>query len=111
MSLPNDGFQLACPDPIIQRALVPRIISFTTPENVEEYTSTEAVTKSGATVTYGPYNNVPPSTDAQQRITVHYHHEQPVLEVRNLSRTAEISHWGANLNIQDEITLYNAGPM
>ena len=33
-----------------------------------------------------------------------------MLTVKNMQRTAEISHWGANLNIQDEIHLYNAGP-
>jgi len=33
-----------------------------------------------------------------------------VLEVRNFLRIAEVSHWGANLAIQDDMTLYNAGP-
>jgi oligosaccharyltransferase complex subunit alpha (ribophorin I) len=43
-------------------------------------------------------------------IVIHYSHGQPVLEVTQLKRAAEISHWGANLNIQDEIHLHNAGP-
>lgn len=75
------------------------------------------MTKSGATLTYGPYKNIPPSateeflTEKQKRITVHYAYEYPILEVTKLTRAAEISHWGANLNIQDDIHLHNAGPM
>lgn len=74
------------------------------------------VSKSGATVTYGPFEHVPPSTEAsfletyQEPITVHYYHDQPCLEITKLERFAEISHWGANLNIEDKIDLYNAGP-
>lgn len=92
------------------------MISYTTPEDIQDFTPENPVAKSGSTVTYGPYNNVPPSTNAkfiskhQQPVTVHYYHEQPVLEVLKLERTAEISHWGANLNIQDNISLHNAGP-
>ena len=74
------------------------------------------MTKSGATLTYGPYNNIPSSTnrefleDAQKRIFVQYDYPGPILEVTKLERAAEISHWGANLNIQDNIWLHNAGP-
>ena len=74
------------------------------------------VTKSGATVTYGPYSNIPASTnrefvnDKQKRIAVQYNYPNPVLEVTKVERSAEISHWGANLNIQDNIWLHNAGP-
>jgi len=113
-------FVLSPYDTSVQRtkikAMTPRIISFTTPENVGAFTLEDPVTKSGATVTYGPYNNIPPSANKefvskhQQDTVVHYYHEQPVLEVAKLRRTAEISHWGANLNIQDDIDLYNAGP-
>ncbi|KAJ4478059.1 Ribophorin I [Lentinula aciculospora] len=94
----------------------PRIISYTTPENVEAFTQENPVTKSGATVTYGPYNNVPSSTNQeflqehQQHVVLHYNYDYPVLEILKLKRAAEISHWGANLNIQDDIVLHNAGP-
>ncbi|ESK95992.1 oligosaccharyltransferase alpha subunit [Moniliophthora roreri MCA 2997] len=94
----------------------PRIIDYTNPKNVEDFTLENPVTKSGATVTYGPYNNIPESitldfaTKYQQPVTIHYNYDFPVLEVRQLKRSAEISHWGANLNIQDEISLHNAGP-
>ncbi|KDR83748.1 hypothetical protein GALMADRAFT_236102 [Galerina marginata CBS 339.88] len=97
------------------KALTPRVISFTTPKNIESFAQNTSASKSGATVVYGPYDNIPPSTEEfiekyQQPITVHYYHEQPVLEVLKLKRLVEISHWGANLNTQDDIVLYNAGP-
>ena len=76
----------------------------------------DSVAKSGATITYGPYENIPPSANHdfiekfQQPVLVHYNHDQPVLEVLSLDRSVEISHWGANLNTEDKITLHNAGP-
>ncbi|KAL0579677.1 dolichyl-diphosphooligosaccharide--protein glycosyltransferase subunit 1 [Marasmius crinis-equi] len=94
----------------------PNIISYTTPKKVEDFTLENPVTKSGATVTYGPYNNIPESISAefvskyQQQVSVNYAYDFPVIEVTKLKRSAEISHWGANLNIQDEIVLRNAGP-
>jgi oligosaccharyltransferase complex subunit alpha (ribophorin I) len=83
---------------------------------MEAYTMESPVTKSGATITYGPYNNIPASTNKdfvrtqQKRISVHYEYGNPILELSRLERTAEISHWGANLNIQDNVWLHNAGP-
>ncbi|GBE79631.1 oligosaccharyl transferase alpha subunit [Sparassis latifolia] len=98
------------------RSPSPQILSYTTPENLDEFTTEEPVTRSSATIIYGPYHNIVPSsskefvTEKQRRITAHYGYDQPVLEVSNLKRTAEISHWGANLNIEDNIHLHNAGP-
>ncbi|KAJ2931737.1 hypothetical protein H1R20_g5354, partial [Candolleomyces eurysporus] len=97
------------------RSLSPRIISYTEPKGVEVFTGDAAATKSGANVVYGPYKDIPVTTSDfigqyQQPVTVHYHHDQPVLEVRKLKRAVEVSHWGANINTQDDITLHNAGP-
>ncbi|EPQ59907.1 hypothetical protein GLOTRDRAFT_33600 [Gloeophyllum trabeum ATCC 11539] len=97
------------------RALVPRILSYTTPEDIE-FTTEIPVTKSGATVTYGPYHNIPPSSNSefvqkhQKHVTVHYGHDFPCAQITKLKRAAEISHWGANLNINDDIVLHNGGP-
>jgi len=97
------------------RTLSPRIISYTIPEDIE-FTTDNPVTKSGATITYGPYHNIPTSSTLefvqkhQKLITAHYNHDFPCAEITTLKRAAEISHWGANLNIQDEIVLHNAGP-
>ncbi|CAK5262716.1 unnamed protein product [Mycena citricolor] len=94
----------------------PTIHSYTTPKNIDSFTKDQAVTKSGSTVTYGPYRGIAPSANDefianyQQPIYVHYNYDYPVAEVLELKRSAEISHWGANLNIEDKIHLYNAGP-
>jgi oligosaccharyltransferase complex subunit alpha (ribophorin I) len=99
------------------RARSPDVISYTTPKDIETFANEGLVSKSGATVIYGPYNDIPSSAlidfihKYQQPVTVHYHHDQPVLEVLDLKRSVEISHWGANLNTQDEIFLHNAGPL
>lgn len=91
------------------------IVDHSTPVDMDEYTTDAPVAKSEKLVMYGPYNEIKPSTTyafvsrKQQRITVHYKEEYPVLEV-NLKRRAEISHWGDNLNIQDDMVLHNAGP-
>ncbi|KAJ7283658.1 Ribophorin I [Mycena rebaudengoi] len=98
------------------RSPSPKIISYTTPEKLDAFTLDAPVTKTGATVTYGPYNNIASSANKefvaknQQPIVIHYNYDYPVVEVAKLKRAAEISHWGANLNIQDEIHLRNAGP-
>jgi oligosaccharyltransferase complex subunit alpha (ribophorin I) len=97
------------------RSPTPTIRFYTTPENLGDFTFDAPVTKSGATVTYGPYNSIPASASAefiashQQKVLIHYNYDFPVIEVSTLKRSAEISHWGANLNIQDEIRVRNAG--
>jgi oligosaccharyltransferase complex subunit alpha (ribophorin I) len=98
------------------RAPAPRIISYTTPEGLDAFTADNVATKSGATVTYGPFSNIPPSASTafieenQKHIVMHYYLAHPVVQITSLKRTAEISHWGANLNIENEIDLRNAGP-
>lgn len=93
------------------------IFSYTQPKEVT-FTTGSIATKSntGAAVTYGPFSNLPPSSNTafveehQQKVSIHYDFGFPMLAVKTLQRAAEISHWGANLNIQDEIHLHNAGP-
>lgn len=98
------------------RSQFPQVHSYTKPEGLDAFTSDAPVTKSGATLTYGPYNNLPSSTNKdfvkshQKRIAVNYEYGNPIIEVTRLERTAEISHWGSNLNIQDNVWLHNAGP-
>jgi oligosaccharyltransferase complex subunit alpha (ribophorin I) len=82
---------------------------------VHSYTQEEGLetTKSGSTITYGPFHDVSSSLDGkfeQKTAHIHYNYEFPVLEIPTMKRAAEISHWGDNLNIQDEIFLHNAGP-
>jgi len=94
------------------------VISFTNPDGIDAFAGDSVATKSasGTTVTYGPYNNLPKSStldfinDHQQIVSIHYYYDYPVLAISKLVREAEVSHWGANLNIQDTIHLHNAGP-
>ncbi|KAK8847450.1 hypothetical protein IAR55_005308 [Kwoniella newhampshirensis] len=77
------------------------------------YTRDSTVTKSGASLTLGPFHSVPPTlgkTEVDQPpFSVHYEVKEPVIGYKTLRRSAEVSHWGANLNIQDEIALVNNG--
>ncbi|CEL59878.1 oligosaccharyltransferase complex subunit alpha (ribophorin I) [Rhizoctonia solani AG-1 IB] len=100
------------------RSSTPMIHSYTDSKDLSEYieAGSSAVAKTGATLVYGPFHNVPASSNLpfqekkQKTVSVHYDHDQPVLTVASLQRSAEISHWGANLNIHDEIVLRNDGP-
>lgn len=98
------------------KSAFPNILSYSDPSSLARYASDAPSTKSGATVTYGPFFDLPPSDGTnfaqkvQERVKVHYDHESPVMTVSKLRRAAEISHWGSNLNIQDDIHLRNDGP-
>ncbi|KAL1408707.1 dolichyl-diphosphooligosaccharide--protein glycosyltransferase subunit 1 [Vanrija albida] len=79
------------------------------------YTRDTDVTKSGSTLTLGPFYGVPPTIGGagaadQAPFYVHYETTNPIVGIRSLKRAAEVSHWGGNLNIQDEIALFNDGP-
>jgi oligosaccharyltransferase complex subunit alpha (ribophorin I) len=103
---------------LVQRTKIksphPEVISYTTPKDVTEFTLEDSVVAAGSTITYGPYRNIGPSAvdnwAPQQVIEVHYPYEYPVVEIASYERHAEVSHWGANLNIDDKIHLRNAGP-
>ncbi|KAG8937109.1 dolichyl-diphosphooligosaccharide--protein glycosyltransferase subunit 1 [Tulasnella sp. 418] len=95
-----------------------QITSYSTPESLKKYTEdgkTSGVSKSGLTISYGPYRNVPPSSNmdfqqnTQEIVSVHYTYDMPVLTVPKLRRAVEISHWGNNVNVQDDIWLKNDG--
>ena len=99
------------------RAPTSNIVSYTTFED-SDFFDKSWVSRSGATVNYGPFKTIPAGisttlefiTETQRRVNIHYEYNEPLLEVINMKRVAEISHWGSNLNIQDEIFLHNAGP-
>ena len=100
---------------IMSSSPTPQIHSYTNPPDVAQFTEEEpSAFKSGGTITYGPYKAIPVSTTSdflstQQRISIHYEIDRPVLRILSLRRAAEVSHWGSNLNIQDEIHLKNDG--
>ncbi|KAL1944192.1 hypothetical protein VTO73DRAFT_3377 [Trametes versicolor] len=97
------------------RAPTTTVHSYTEPEDVA-FTTDAVVTKAGATITYGPFHEIPASATQdfvdtkQKQVTVHYTYDHPVVEVKKLERAVEISHWGANLNVDNTMVFYNAGP-
>lgn len=72
------------------------------------------LTKAASTLTLGPFHSVPPTLGEsgveQSPFHVHFETKQPLIGLRSLKRSIEVSHWGANLNIQDEMALVNMGP-
>ncbi len=95
-----------------RRSPSPNIVSYSSVPTT--YTRDSTVTKSSSTLTLGPFHSVPPTLGEpvleQQPFSVHYETKEPVIGMRTLRRSAEVSHWGANLNIQDEMALANIGP-
>lgn len=104
---------------ILYRAPSPKVTSYSAPAELSKYagTTTDSVaTRSGAVISYGPFENLPATTGAtfyreeQKLLTVHYEYDSAIISVVSLDRSAEISHWGNNLNIQDNVHIRNDGP-
>ncbi|KAG9016775.1 dolichyl-diphosphooligosaccharide--protein glycosyltransferase subunit 1 [Tulasnella sp. 427] len=108
-------------DTLIQRiklkSSTPDVISFIETSELDKFAEpgNKAVVKTGGTVTYGPFRNIRNSAteafvkDEQQLVGVHYMYDNPVITIPELRRSAEISHWGSNLNIEDKVWLKNDG--
>jgi hypothetical protein len=83
------------------------------PGAIESYTQGEKnidgdsdPTKSGSTLTYGPYTRQEPTTSLD-KIKVHYEYTAPIAYVEHLQRDIEVSHWGNNLAIEEHYKLTN----
>ncbi|KIO31035.1 hypothetical protein M407DRAFT_241952 [Tulasnella calospora MUT 4182] len=108
-------------DTVIQRIKFkspsPDIVSFIDTSELSKFAEPDnkPAVKSGSTVTYGPFRNIRGSAtplfvkDEQQLVGVHYMYDNTVITVPELRRSAEISHWGSNLNIEDKVWLKNDG--
>ena len=96
----------------MHRSPSPKILS--TGSVPKTYTRDSDLTKASSTVTLGPFHSLPPTLGsngiAQSPFHIHYETTTPIMGYRSLKRSAEVSHWGNNLNIQDEIDLVNMGP-
>ncbi|KZT60727.1 oligosaccharyltransferase alpha subunit [Calocera cornea HHB12733] len=97
------------------KAPTPNIRSYHIPPALEALAKDEPAVKSGATVTFGPFKSQPPTATkdfdlAPYRVSVDFEMNIPALTVVSLKRTAEVSHWGANLNVQDEYVVRNDAP-
>ncbi|GAA6061801.1 hypothetical protein JCM10212_004857 [Sporobolomyces blumeae] len=82
----------------------PRVLSAREPEgfvvNHSQGSATTTFTSKGSVA------DLPASIAA-----IHYQQPEAVAAIRTLDRVVEISHWGSNLAIQDNIDLTNAGPV
>jgi oligosaccharyltransferase complex subunit alpha (ribophorin I) len=103
----------------MHRSPSPKVISHSAPAELQKYAGTTAdsvATRSGGVITYGPFQDLPATTgvsfqrEDQQLLTIHYEYDSPIISVVSLDRSAELSHWGNNLNIQDNIHIRNDGP-
>jgi len=103
----------------IDRSPSSKVISFSTPNELSKFAASSENAKgsrNGAVISYGPFEDLPATTgpnfhrEYQQLLTVHYDYETPIVTVVSMDRWAEISHWGNNLNIQDNIHIRNDGP-
>lgn len=70
----------------------------------------------------GPYASIPATVSLsatrslartkgfkQVPMKIHYPYDEPVKTIEKLTRLAEVSHWGNNLNIEDHVKLVNTG--
>ncbi|KAL9051771.1 MAG: hypothetical protein Q9162_005823 [Coniocarpon cinnabarinum] len=69
--------------------------------------NSEDPTKSGNSLTYGPFNEVP--AGAYQPVSARFDFTKPINRVETLERDFEISHWGGNLATEERYLLSNAG--
>uniref|UniRef100_A0A915N166 Dolichyl-diphosphooligosaccharide--protein glycosyltransferase subunit 1 n=1 Tax=Meloidogyne javanica TaxID=6303 RepID=A0A915N166_MELJA len=58
-------------------------------------------------ITYGPYENTKPYT--KKPITIHCENNSPFLVATKVDRVIEISHWGGNLAVEENVEIVNKG--
>jgi oligosaccharyltransferase complex subunit alpha (ribophorin I) len=59
------------------------------------------------TIVYGPLDNVSPLSI--KPCSFHYEYKDPIITITSLKREMEISHWGANLAIEEHYALRHDG--
>ncbi|MCO5565486.1 hypothetical protein L7F22_019159 [Adiantum nelumboides] len=88
----------------------PTIVSYST----EPALPSEQVTKSGSTITFGPFSSIPSllksgSHSIPPEAKVHYLHNSPILTIVEADRKVKISHWKNRLEVEDRLWLRNDG--
>lgn len=76
--------------------------------NVESYTKFKPVSQSDSTITYGPYEKLPPFS--YEELNIHFENNNKFLTVTRLERSIEISHWG-NIAVEEHIDLLHTGAL
>ncbi|XP_070193172.1 dolichyl-diphosphooligosaccharide--protein glycosyltransferase subunit 1-like isoform X2 [Littorina saxatilis] len=74
--------------------------------SLESYTKTKPVSVSENIITYGPFDEKAPFTEAPLR--VHEENNSPFLTVSYLERLLEVSHWG-NVAIEEHVDVTHTG--
>lgn len=74
--------------------------------SVESYTRVSPVSNDGSKISYGPYNDVAPFSNA--RITLHYENNNPFLTVTSFERLIQVSHWGM-IQVEEHIRVRHTG--
>ncbi|BDA44122.1 Dolichyl-diphosphooligosaccharide-protein glycosyltransferase [Coccomyxa sp. Obi] len=75
-------------------------------KNTESYQGAGPVSKSGATVTYGPNTDVQPFSGGT--LSVHFENNAPFAEAVSLVREIEVSHWG-NVYVEENYNIKHTG--
>ncbi len=70
------------------------------------YTELAPSSKSGSSLSYGPYKDV--GAFAAHELRVHFENNSPFAEVTALTREVEVSHWG-NVYVEETYTLRHGG--
>ncbi|KAI8929936.1 Ribophorin I-domain-containing protein [Entophlyctis helioformis] len=65
------------------------------------------VAKRGNQIIYGPYSSVPAL--AQGKLYLHYPDHNAVLVAKEYKKLMEVSHWGANLAVQEDYEIHHKG--
>ncbi|KAI7855229.1 Ribophorin I [Circinella umbellata] len=74
---------------------------------VQAYTGGEHVQHNGNKIVYGPFHSIMPETF--DKLRVHYEFSKPLLTVTELVRDLQVSHWGGNLNVEENYKLHHSG--
>jgi len=75
-------------------------------KNIENYSKLKPVALADATISYGPYNDIP--AKSYDELLVHFENNSPFLKVVRLERSIEISHWG-NIAVEEDIEILHTG--
>lgn len=74
--------------------------------NIESHIPVSPVSVDGSTISYGPYSNIEPYSNA--RIAIHYENNGPFLTVVSLDRLIQVSHWGV-IQVEEHIHIKQTG--
>lgn len=92
-----------------------KIISHSIPPS--KYTRDQDFKKVGASLTLGPYHNIPATFGLdggenfeQHPIAIHYPTDEPVLAIKSFNRTVDVAWWSNVIKVQDDVSLVNDGP-